>query len=72
MQALKFLDIKEQKEKSFARFEMTQQLNSLAVKSVLSIDLELAGIDHTHTLDEIVHRAKEEALKLYKKLNSSV
>jgi hypothetical protein len=66
---LKFLDIKEQKEKTFARFEMVQALNSLAVKSTLTIDLEIADIDHTLTLDEIIARAKDEAVKLYNRLN---
>lgn len=65
---LKFLDIKEQKEKTYARFELVQALNSLSVKSVLSIDLELAGIDHTSTLDEIILKAKEEAVRLYNNL----
>jgi hypothetical protein len=66
---MKFLDIKEAKDKTYARFELVQLKNSLSVKSLLSIDLDYLGIEHTLSLDEIISRAKSEAVKLYNSLN---
>lgn len=68
MITLKFLDIKESKDKTFARFELIQALNGLTVKSLLSLDLELADIDHTKSLDQIIHLSKDEAIRLYNNL----
>lgn len=65
---LKFIKIAESKDKTLAVFELIQVLNSLTVKSTLSIDLELANIDHTQTLDQVIHLAKDEAVKLLNNL----